>query len=173
MSDNSVQLTKVESASTYPSLTQQNLTTGGSIYQMPIAKYTKTASSLTLDTSFAPTKIDTPLAVANDGYDRAISYINNYRSIYTKKGYIYSSTISLWTDEHDTKNKTYFIAKMSTGHIIGFPGNAISSLSSYTCSYCDGGTNYSVVVSYSESSKYISFTCSNTRHYIAQLIGIR
>lgn len=52
LSTNTVSLTKVENTSTYPTLTQQNLATSGTIYQMPIARYTKTTTSLTLDTWF-------------------------------------------------------------------------------------------------------------------------
>ena len=71
LTTNAVGLSKLELASGYPTLTQQNLSQGGTRYQMAIARYTKTSSSLTLDTSFQPTQIETPLSVANSGYDRA------------------------------------------------------------------------------------------------------
>ena len=53
LSSNSVALKAVEtSSSSYPNLTQQDLTTTGTLYQFPIAKYKKTTSSITLDTGF-------------------------------------------------------------------------------------------------------------------------
>lgn len=57
LSNNTVSLKSVETTSTsYPSLTQQNLMTSGTLYQFPIAKYKKTTSSITLQT-FTPTYI--------------------------------------------------------------------------------------------------------------------
>ena len=57
LSTNSVALKSVETtSSSYPSLTQENLMTTGTLYQFPIAKYKKTTSSITLQT-FTPTFI--------------------------------------------------------------------------------------------------------------------
>ena len=174
LSTNTVSLTKVENTSTYPTLTQQNLATSGTIYQMPIARYTKTTTSLTLDTSFSPTVIPTTMSVANAAYDDAVSYVNTYRTMYSKIcSKNYDSDVYLSTEQAETKADTYFICKMSTGQIIGFPGSGISDLSSYTCSYTVGGTSYNVIVGYSKNNKSISLTCSNTSHYVADLYGIR
>ena len=53
LTSNSVALKAVEtSSSSYPNLTQQDLSTTGTLYQFPIAKYKKTTSSITLDTGF-------------------------------------------------------------------------------------------------------------------------
>ena len=57
LATNSIALKSVETtSSSYPSLTQQNLMTTGTLYQFPIAKYKKTTSSITLQT-FTPTYI--------------------------------------------------------------------------------------------------------------------
>lgn len=172
LTTNTVNLSKAESSSGYPTLTQQNLSKEGTRYQMAIAKYSKTSSSLTLDTSFKPTQIDTPLSVANDGYNRAVSYFRNNCYCYAGKASQYSQELYLSTAQANKKNDTYFIAKMSTGQIIGFPGFDFSGLSNYSCSYCDGGTTYSVVIGYSESSRRVSFTCSNKNHYVAYVYGL-
>lgn len=172
LTTNSVNLSKAESSSGYPSLTQQNLSAGGTRYQMAIAKYTKTSSSLTLDTSFNPTQIDTPLNVANEGYSRAVSYFGSNCYIYSSKASQYSQEMYLSTTQANKKNDTYFIAKMSTGQIIGFPGFGFSGLSNYSVSYCEGGTTYSVVIGYSESSRRVSFTCSNKNHYVSNIYGL-
>lgn len=58
LSSNTVSLKSVETtSSSYPSLTQQNLMTSGTLYQFPIAKYKKTTSSITLTSGFTPTYI--------------------------------------------------------------------------------------------------------------------
>lgn len=172
LANNTVTLAKAESSSGYPSLTQQNLSIGGTRYQMAIARYSKTPSSLTLDTSFKPTQIDTPLTVANSGYSRAVDYFNDNCYFYSSKVSQYSQDMYLSSAEAKKKVDTYFIAKMSTGQIIGFPGSGFSGLSNYACSYCDGGTTYSVVIGYSDSNKMISFTCSNKNHYVAYVYGL-
>ncbi len=73
LSNNSVTLKKLEtSSSSYPSLTQQNLLTGGTIYQMPIAKYSKTTTSLTIQ-PFDRTFIENALPIANQALSKANS----------------------------------------------------------------------------------------------------
>lgn len=171
LNNNTVNLSKAESSGSYPSLTQQDLSAGGTRYQMPIAQYIKTTSSLSL-TSFRPTIIDTPYGVANDGYNRAISYFNAHSYYYSRKGTQYDQDVELTTEQAARKNDTFFIAKMSTGHIIAFPGANINGISNYGCAYTDGGTTYSVIVSYSEANKYIAFSCSNRNHYIAYVYGL-
>lgn len=65
LSNNTVSLKSVETtSSSYPSLTQQNLMTSGTLYQFPIAKYKKTTSSITLQ-SFTPTFITCGLREVN------------------------------------------------------------------------------------------------------------
>ena len=63
LTTNTVTLGVVETtSSSYPTLTQQNLHTTGKIYQMPIAKYSKTTTSLTLQ-SLERTFIETPFYI--------------------------------------------------------------------------------------------------------------
>lgn len=77
LANNTASIGVAEASNDYPTLTQQNLATGGTIYQMPIAKYRKTTTSITLDTSFQRNYIETPLSVANSGYERAVNKIKN------------------------------------------------------------------------------------------------
>ena len=173
LTTDSVNLSKAESSTGYPTLTQQNLSKDGTKYQMAIAKYSKTSSSLTLDTSFKPTQIDTPLSVANSGYDRAVSYFNS-NCYYYGGGKMTSSSQTMYLNatQHSLKRYTFFFARMSTGHLIGFPGNGFNGNSNYSCSYCDGGTTYTVTIGYSESSKTVVFTCSNKNHYVKNCYGL-
>lgn len=54
---NAVTLEKKEASSGYPSLTQEDLMNGGLVYELPLCRYTKTTSSVTLDDAFSPTYI--------------------------------------------------------------------------------------------------------------------
>lgn len=57
LGNNEVSLEKKEAPSSYPSLIQENLQFGGLIYELPVARYTKTASSLNLDYYYDPPEI--------------------------------------------------------------------------------------------------------------------
>ena len=103
LDSNSVTLEKIENGTTYPTLTQENLHTGGTKYQFPICKYTKTTSSLTLDPDFHPEYVDT---VAKRLEAHKLDVLNtvaqNYGPLYqrtysSKSGnnYIFASITSL------------------------------------------------------------------------------
>ena len=123
------------------------------------------------DLTGIPAGVDmTPYAKTAD----IMSYLNTYKTMYYKScSKSYDADVFLSDEQASSKGETYFICKMSTGQIIGFPGSGISDLSNYTCSYTVGGTSYNVVVGYSKTSKYINFLCSNTSHYVAYLYGLR
>lgn len=61
---NELTLEKKEDGSNYPTLTQDNLMNGGTIYEFPLARYTKTTSSLTLDTSWSMPEIKNAQSIA-------------------------------------------------------------------------------------------------------------
>ena len=66
LSNNTVALKAVEtSSSSYPNLTQQDLSSTGTLYQFQIAKYKKTTSSITLITEFTQIFIKPGLRQAN------------------------------------------------------------------------------------------------------------
>lgn len=89
LGNNTVTLEKKEASSSWPSLTQQDLMNGGLIYELPLCRYTKTTSSLTLDTSYDVPTIVSPSILANNAANRVDS---NLRSIYGGKWqWMYSS----------------------------------------------------------------------------------
>lgn len=59
LGNNAVTLEKKEASSSYPTLTQQDLMNGGLIYELPLCRYSKTSSSVTLDSSYDPPYIYT------------------------------------------------------------------------------------------------------------------
>ena len=161
-------------SSSYPTLTQENLHTNGSIYQMPIAKYSKTATSLTMQ-SFERTYIETPLSVANEGYNKTIDYLEDYYDCYNWKGswYTNKSNIYLSDTQWDTYNKTMFILHLNIGITVCVPGRFISATSAFNVDYYYNGKMYTISTGCSSSNKYLIFTCSDTSHYIKNVYGIR
>lgn len=92
LSENTVTLEKVESSSGFPTLTQENLHSGGNKYQFPICKYTKTTSSLTIDSTFAPTYLETVANRLNSFKTEFSTTMNNkygykYQGTYSEKSY--------------------------------------------------------------------------------------
>ena len=87
LSTNTAIMTTIESTSSSISLTQQDLSKTGTIYQMPLIKYYKTASSVSFDTSFTPTYIESAMPVAQQALTKA-------NSIGLKK-------VSLWQYAYD------------------------------------------------------------------------
>ena len=81
LGDNSVNLEKKEATENYPTLLQEDLRNGGMIYEFPLTRYTKTTSSLTLDSTFNPPQISTSYSLANSlSYDVKNRVDNQYGS---------------------------------------------------------------------------------------------
>ena len=162
------------SSSAYPTLTQENLHKDGNTYQMPIAKYSKTTTSLSLQ-PLERTFIETPLSVANTGYDRAVDYLEDYYDSYNWKGSWTSnkSNIYLTESQWSTYNKTMFILHLNIGVTVCVPGRFISATSSFTVDYYYNGKMHTISTGCSSSSKYLIFTCSDTSHYIRNVYRIR
>lgn len=66
LGNNQVTLVKKEASSTYPNLTQEDLMNGGLIYELPLTRYSKNHSSITLDSSYEVPKIEMPLPIAKN-----------------------------------------------------------------------------------------------------------
>ena len=77
LGNNIVSLEKKETPTGYPSLVQENLQLGGLIFELPVARYTKTASSLTLDNNYDAPKIQSPDSLAQARDSTLSSSINS------------------------------------------------------------------------------------------------
>ena len=175
MNNNTATLGVAESSSSsYPTLTQENLHTTGRVYQMPIAKYSKTTTSLTLQ-PLERTYIETPLSVANAGYSKAVNYIENNYSAYNWKGSWTSNTsiIYLTSEQYATYQDTMFILHISCGVTVCVPGRFISATSAFTVEYIYGGTTYIISTGCDNTKEYLQFRTSATSHYIKNIYGVR
>ena len=90
LGNNTITLEKKEASSAYPTLTQNDLMNGGLIYQFPLCRYTKTSTSITLDTDYDPPSIKNDQTKINE---KAVEVKNDASSKY---GSIYDgwSTLS-------------------------------------------------------------------------------
>ena len=175
LNNNTVSLGTAESSSSaYPTLTQENLHKDGRIYQMPIAKYSKTTTSFSIQ-PLERTFIETPLSVANSGYEKAITFVDDYYGAYNWKGSWYTNTTTCYlTDkQYSTYPDTLFVLHISCGITVCVPGRFISATSNFVVEYLYGNTSYMVSCSSDNSAKYVSFKLSNTSHYIRTIYGVR
>lgn len=108
-------------SSSYPTLTQQNLSKSGTIYQFPICKYSKTSTSLNIDSEYQRIFIEPALAIATSALTKAneISLKSRYVSaslfdVGTLKQE-YSATLKV----HFSFNSVYLVV-FATGDPYGF-----------------------------------------------------
>lgn len=162
LNNNTVSLTKLEGAS-YPSLKKENLSTTGLVYQMAIARYSKTATSLTLDTTFKPEVIPTALSVAESALSSAQLWVQrNYNRYYLGGTKSYKVSYTLTSDEYNTLSDTLFMIYLTNGVVIPFPGALMYGSSSASVSFSIGSNSYTVSGSRGLSSYSVGFTLSNT-----------
>lgn len=172
--NNTAILDKVESSSGFPTLVQENLHNGGRTYQMPLAKYSKNTTSIQL-VNFERTYIETPLSVAEAGYENAVTYIEDRMKPYNWKGNWSSNTTTCYLTslQYATYPDTMFVLHISCGVTVCVPGRFISALSNFTVEYVYGGTAYIISTTCDKTNEYIQFKTSNTSHYIKTIYGVR
>ncbi len=76
LGNNSVTLEKKESSTTWPSLTREDLMNGGLIHEFPMCRYTKTASSITLE-SWEPTYLLEDVTRINNKASEVINRVDD------------------------------------------------------------------------------------------------
>jgi hypothetical protein len=111
LGNNTVSLSKRESSGNYPILTQEDLSNGGLLYELPVARYTKTTSSLILDPNYTAPQIKSAdaLAASRDVNQKAVMedyYKCSFQRVSTtKSGNTYCfSLINSSTSNHGIGN---------------------------------------------------------------------
>jgi len=145
LATNNVALTKVEGSSTYPTLIQNNLITDGTRYQFPIAKYSKSTSSITLQ-SFVRTMIPTSLSQADLSYNRAIDYVQDK---YKLKSIVVPTSQSGSTYKWDlssyTVSKCMVFVNIDDNVVLSIPGSFITGHSIFSFHYRMFGSDYNLI----------------------------
>lgn len=159
LANNAVSLNKKESASGYPTLTQEDLMNGGYVYELPIARYTKTSSSLTLDTGYSAPYIKSAEAIADDRVDSmAIQMASKYGTVYQAIGTL---------DYGTTYKFNKITAANALGGIISVYVNGVSVLFSSDVAKNSGG----IVDYYDSAWKQLSVQLTDACHYVSASDG--
>ncbi len=142
LSTNAAILTKVESSSSTISLTQQDLSKSGTIYQMPLIKYKKTSSSVSFESSFTPTYIEPAMPVAQQALTKANSLklkrttIN--KSTYNSAEYEYYSNVTF--DYSSLPDNSLLVFKFYSSDIEGY-GSLTNVCGTFVCHKYDFSYN--------------------------------
>lgn len=145
LASNSVTLTKVESSSNYPTLIQESLFGSGTRYQFPIAKYSKSTTSITLQ-SFTRTMIPTALNQANSGYNRAVNYVqDNYKVRYLSYPASQSGSTYRYELTSHSISKCLIVVNVDENVLVTIPGTYIGGHSIFSIDYRISNTDHALV----------------------------
>lgn len=167
---NLVSLTIKEGTSTYPALIQNNLHNTAGVYEFPLARYQKTATSLTLDTSFEVPSIKN-LNTKLTSLDTSLkTYVEqNYGPLLLTPISAAGATIAKYNLSGLNLNKTLFTVRLNNNVTLTFSGRVISSASLSNISYQYLQTNYYFVVEYSSGNILLYSSTTDSGHRVADV----
>jgi hypothetical protein len=165
LSANTATLQRLES-STSVTLVQENLLNGGKTYQFALCKYSKTTSSVTLDTSYSPNLI----VPSNQLADQAISVFKS--EVEEKYGYSGINTAYITVSgkyRYITCSKSYVqkcdIAIKFLDSVCYIPGPGLLQGSSFSASYSILGTIYMLFAEWLSDGR-LCITLADSSHKI-------
>jgi hypothetical protein len=165
LSNNTAVLGKIESTSAI-SLTQENLLNGGNVYQFALCKYTKTTSSITLDSSYTPNLI----VPSNQLADQAIA--NFQTKAEEMYGYSAIPTYNITSSgkyRYVTCNKNYvkycLIGIKFLDSICYLPGPGLLQGSTFSSCYSILGTIYSLYAEWLTDGR-LCLTLADSSHKV-------
>lgn len=170
LSTNSVTLYVKENASAYPSLTQNDLHNTTGVYEVPLARYIKTATSITLDTSFKVPTINN-LSTRLESLDTSIkNYVEqNYGPMLLTPLSGYGATIAKYSVSSLNLNRTLFTVRLNNQVTLTFSGRLISSSSLSNISYLYLQTSYYFVVEYTSGNILLYSSTTDYGHRVADV----
>lgn len=170
LATNVITLYAKEGTSTYPTLTQNNLHNTAGIYELPLARYQKTATSLTLDSSFVVPSIKS-LGTRLTSLDTALkTYVEqNYGSMLLTPLSAYGATIARYDVSSLNLNKTLFTVRLRNQVSLTFSGRLISSSSLTNISYLYLQTSYYFIVEYSGGEILLYSSTTDYGHQVADV----
>jgi len=165
LANNAVSLNKRESTSSYPTLTQENLMNGGYLYELPIARYTKTSSSLTLDTSYTAPAIKNAETIASE---KASSTLNTcasrYGSVYQSWGTVSYGTTYKFTNITTSNASNGIGSVYVSGCTVLFSTDAVGGSGGVAYYYYNGQKSLSMQLT--GSGLYISASDGSEPKYV-------
>lgn len=165
---NTLQLLTVESSSGWPSLTQNNLATTNGKYQFPIARYTKTATSLTLDNAFTQARpiIKTLSEMVDDKSQETRDWaIGRFAHKLMQPVDMFATVLKYNLSEFPGPTSECLIhVRLGKIATFTFSGRHLTSASIQSLYYRYLGTDYYLTIEYTNSQMYLY--PNNTTHKI-------
>ncbi len=155
-----------EQAGGYPSLTQTNLLTSTGLYEFPLCAYTKTTTSVSLQSYFVRDYISKDVVYADNiktelherylPYTRGVTKVSN--GVYSVSG----------TGSYELSQVIVYVV-ISSNTIVTFPGDIlfIGVGSNKTVSYRYGNADFSLGVAYKDG--VLTLTCGSTVHEVTRV----
>jgi len=167
---NSINLYVKEGTSTYPSLTQNNLHNTSGIYELPLARYQKTATSLTLDSSFEVPSIKSLSAKLTDLDTNIKNYIEqNFGPMLLTPLSPNGATIAKYNVSSLNLNRTLFTVRLNNQVTLTFSGRVISGSSLSNISYLYSQTSYYFIAEYSGGNILLYSSTTDPGHRVADV----
>lgn len=163
---NTAQIYVKEEAGTYPSLIQTDLQSMDGVYELPLCAYSKTTTSVTLNTTFQrwlvesnKSRVETleeGLKTRYQPVKLTLTKVSN--GVYRFTGY---NSVSL------SESILFLTIEYST--VLVFPGQLLFLVvgSNTSIAYRRAGSDYTLGISY--SSDTVTLTCGNTEHRITSV----
>lgn len=163
---NEVGLYLKEQAGSYPSLTTTNLLTSAGLYEFPLCAYTKTTTSVSLQSYFVRDYItkDT-VYVDNLKTELFENYIPYTKSVTKVSNGVYSVS---GTGSYELSQVIVYVV-ISSNTIVLFPGDIlfIGTGSNKTVSYRYGNADFSLGVAYKDG--VLTLSCGSTTHEVTRV----
>jgi hypothetical protein len=164
--NNSITLEKLESTSGYPTLTQNNLYTTNGVYQFALCRYSKTPTSITLDTTYERPKLKTISNLINEKYQVFSEYVDSNYGVVNITPTSTSGGIFRFNIGNLVMNKCLFACRLYGNRVtVFFTGIEATSASIKTINYLYLGTTYNLIIEYTSTQIYLY--SSNSLHYVS------
>lgn len=165
LSNNTAVLGKVESTSPI-SLTQTDLLNGGNVYQFALCKYTKTTSSITLDSNYSPNLIVPSNQLANQAiatFEAKADEKYGYSCLGT--GYISVSGKYRYISCNKNYVKYCLIGIKFLDSVCYIPGPGLLQGSSFSATYSILNTNYTLFAEWLSDGRFC-LTLADSNHKV-------
>ena len=170
LTSNTVSIYTKEQASSYPSLIQNDLSSGQGQYEFVLCAYSKTTTSVTLNNQF---KRETLLNADSLVYNLENKIRTKQTPHVHSPTYVSSGVYRISGYNSSDLYRAFIVIILGNGTVVNLPGPLIFEiLGSYTSvNYTYNGSTYSMYVSYQNGN--LTLTCGSTTHTISRVIFYR
>ena len=166
ISSNTLTLAKRESSSGWPALTQQDLMNGGSLYELPLARYTKTTSALNLDLSYsAPLIMPASYIASTEATGAVNTCASRYGPVYQERGTLAYGTTWMFTKVTTATASSGICCVYVSGALVWFPTDAYKASGGMVSYYYDGEER-TITVQLTDNALYVEASNGSEPKYV-------